>query len=96
MQLSKDDPLVRTAVLGKQIENFLDSDVGRLVAQRAADEIDACAEILKKTSPRHFWGRAKIERLQNKIAIAESVIRWLADAVTEGQQATQILEDAND
>ena len=96
MQLSNEDPLVRAAVFGRQVEDFLSSDIGRHIAARASDEIDAALHQLKSISPRFFWGRRKIARLQEQIAVAERVISWLADAVTEGRQATQALEDAND
>ena len=96
MQLSNDDPLVRTAVFGRQVEDFLGSDVGRYIAQRASDEIDAAMHALKTASPSFWWGRRKIARLQEQIAVAERVIGWLADAVTEGRQATQTLGGSND
>lgn len=95
MQLSKDDPLVRTAVFGHQVEDWLNTDIGRFVAQKAAAEIDGLTQQLKTISPQFWWGRRKIARIQNQIAVAERVIGWLADAVTEGRQATQALEDEN-
>ena len=96
MQLSKDDPLVQTAVFGRRVEEFVSGEIGRYITRRAADEIEDLTEQLKRTSPAFWWGRRKIARIQSQIAIAERVIRWLADAITEGQQATQALEDAND
>lgn len=94
MPLSKEDPLVRTAVLGKEVEEFLHSDIGHYMTARADAEIAQATEQLKRVSPSWFWGRRKIVRLQNQIAVAERVLHWLAEAITEGRHATEILEDS--
>ena len=93
--LNPNDPVVRTAVFGRQVEEFVNSDIGRHIAKRADDEINDCLEELKRISPDWPWGRRKIARLQNRIATAERVMNWLAEAITEGHQAMNIIEDKN-
>ncbi len=94
--LNPEDPVVRTAVFGKQVEEFVNSDIGRYITTRADDEINDCTDELKRISADWPWGRRKIARLQNRIATAERVIHWLAEAITEGHQAMNIIEDKHD
>jgi hypothetical protein len=94
--LNPEDPAVRTAVFGRQVEDFVNSEIGRYITQRADEEITDCLEQLKKVSPVMPWGRRKIARLQNQIATAERVIHWLAEAIHEGHQAMNIIEDKNE
>lgn len=83
-------------MFGKQVEDFLNGDIGVFVTRRATEEIDDCLEQLKAASPHFWWGRRKIARLQSRIAVAERVIHWLAEAVHEGHQAMEIIEGKND
>ena len=94
--LNPEDPVVRTAVFGRQVEDFVNSDIGRHITRRADDEISECLDELKRISPDWPWGRRKIARLQSRIATAERVMHWLAEAITEGHQAMNIIEDKND
>lgn len=87
------DPLLEAAVLGESARQFLQTDLGDYLLKRARTEIDEATEQLKTVSPTFIWGRKKIERLQGQIAVCERVIHWLADAITDGDQATKIIED---
>lgn len=81
---------IETAVFGKQVENFLASELGRHLVKRAEVEADVAIDALKKVYP---WRRRKIQELQNRIWVAERFQQWLADAVMDGMQATQLLEE---
>ena len=94
--LNPEDPVVRVAIFGRQVEDFVNSDIGIFMTKRADDEINECLEELKRISADWPWGRRKIARLQNRIAVAERVIHWLAEAITEGHQALNIIEDKHD
>lgn len=97
MSLNPADPLVRSAVFGRQVEDFLTNDpIGKYLVERADREIEECSIALRHQSPRFWWGRRKIEKLQNRIHICESVLGWLRDSITEGRQALQIIEDHHD
>jgi hypothetical protein len=95
METPKRDPLLEVAVLGESARQFLQTDLGDYILKRARDEIDSATEELKKASPHFIWGRKKIVRLQGQIAVCERVIHWLAEAITDGDQATKIIEDRN-
>ena len=96
MPLNPEDPVVRTAVFGKQAEDFVNSDIGRHITKRADDEISECLDKLKVTRPNSPGAVQQIESLQSRIAVCERVIAWLAEAITEGQQAMNIIEDKNE
>lgn len=92
MKLDPNDPIVETAVFGKEVENFLGGNIGRYLVERAEKQAEEATDLLKKVSP---WRRRRIQQLQNRIAVAESVQQWLADAIMDGISATRSLE-AND
>lgn len=92
MALSADDPTVRTAVFGKEVEHFLESSIGTYLLQCAREQSESATERLKHADP---FEPEKIVALQMKINIADSIIGWLGDAVAAGLQATEhIREDA--
>lgn len=90
--LDPSDPTVRDAVFGKQVEHFLQSDLGNYLLKRASAEQDAA---LRKLSKINAHDPAAIETIQLELRVAEKFIDWLGDAVAAGLQATQhIQEDA--
>lgn len=89
MSLDENDPIVQSAVFGSQVEQFLNSDIGRYLVQRAEDEAELANDQLKRVLP---WRSRKIRELQNRIWVAENFQQWLADAIMDGQQSLRILE----
>ena len=90
--LDPEQPTVRTAVFGKQVEHFLESDIGEYLIQCARQQSEEWTEKLKVIN---CWETEKIMGIQMKIQVAELFIGWLGDAVRAGMQATQhIQEDA--
>lgn len=81
--------LFETAVFGKVVENFLSSDIGSYLLERAKEEEQEAVEALARVSP---WRRRRIQQLQNQIWRAQQFQVWLADAIVTGQQATNLLE----
>ena len=84
MKIDPDDPNVRLGVFGKQVEDFLETDVGRYIVRKANDKAEKAIDALKRISPNDNVG---IQILQNEIGLAESIVEWLADAIITGQQA---------
>ena len=85
--------LLETAVFGKQVENFLEGDIGKYLVKRAEEQAEESIEKLKHVNPWSIFARRKVQELQNKIWVAESIQQWLADAVIDGLQATNLLEE---
>ncbi len=79
------------AVLGKDAEEFLRTDLGRYLVGRASQEEQ---EAIDKLASVASWRRNRIRELQNEIWRARSVKGWLAEIVQTGKQAEMQLEEA--
>lgn len=82
--------LVAEAILGKDAEEFLNTDVGRYILARAEEEEREALEALAKVWP---WRRRRIEQLQTQLWRARSIKDWLTEMITTGRQALEHLED---
>jgi hypothetical protein len=82
--------MIRRAVFGKQVEAFLNSEIGQyLLARALAQKYNAQAEFATVDC-------AQVElvrKLQNDINQANDIARWLAQAVDDGVKALSIIED---
>ena len=82
--------VVQQAILGKQIEEFFSSDVGKYLLRRAdIDREDALLE-LARCDPEDAKA---IRGLQNKVLVSEKVRGWLEQAVLRGLQAIEIIDE---
>lgn len=84
------EELFAEAILGRDAEDFVNSDVGRYVIGCAEQEAFEATDQLKKVYP---WRKNKIIELQNKIWRAESIQTWLSELIIKGRQAQQQLEE---
>lgn len=81
--------LYAEAMLGKDAEEFLGSDLGRYMLGRAQQDEQEALELLAKVSP---WRRRRITELQNRIRLAQNFKGWLIELVQVGKQAMDQLE----
>lgn len=72
--------------LGFSAEDFLMSDLGVFISQKAETERSAAIEELIAANP---FDVEKVAQLQSRVAIADAAMQWLADAVILGQQAQE-------
>ena len=89
MPLDANDPNVQDAVFGRQVAHFLQTDIGRYLTQRAQEDIESAVEELKTVDPHN---PVKVTQAQNRVAVAETVMGWLGDAIIKGQAAQDIIE----
>lgn len=83
------EALYAEAILGKDAEEFLSTELGRyLLARIEEEEKEAMTELTTVWS----WNRRKIQRLQNQVWRAQSLKSWLADLIVSGRQALQTLD----
>ena len=82
--------LFAEAILGKDAEEFINSEIGQYLVGCAEQEIVEATEQLKRVHP---WRTRRIRELQNQVWRAESVQSWLAELVVRGRQALQSLEE---
>jgi hypothetical protein len=85
--------LYAEAVLGKDAEEFLKSDIGRIMLARAEEEENEALEALASVAS---WRRRRIAELQARIWRARSFKQWLTELVVTGRQALQQLETPED
>jgi hypothetical protein len=78
------------ATLGRDVQEFLHTDIGRYLVGRCDQEIADAQEKLAVVSP---WRRNRIKQLQNEIWRATSLKTWLAELVQAGAQAEAILDE---
>lgn len=81
----------RTIALGLDARAFMGSDLGRYIQRRANDEIDAAKTALLNIDP---LDTEAIRALQNHAAVAASVLNWMGDAVTNGENAERAAIEA--
>jgi hypothetical protein len=82
--------LYAEAIIGRDAEDFVNSDIGRYVIGCAEQEANEAIAQLKNVYP---WRRRKITELQNKIWRAESIQTWISELIIKGRQAQQQLEE---
>lgn len=84
------NPLEQSIAFGFEVEAFLSSDIGKYLIQRADEEIEDAVEELKRADPDI---PSVIRALQSKISVAESIQYWLAEAIQDGINSMNELND---
>jgi hypothetical protein len=84
------DLLWAEAVLGKDAEEFLNTELGRYMLGRCEQEIQEAQDELSRVSS---WRRRRIQELQNRVWRAKSVKEWLAELISNGKSAEAALEE---
>jgi hypothetical protein len=85
-----DRQLIAEAIMGKDAEEFLHSDLGKYLIGCAEQEAQDAMNELARVYP---WRRKRIQTLQNQIWRAQSIQSWLAELIIRGNQAKQALEE---
>jgi hypothetical protein len=83
--------LYAEAILGKDMEEWLKSDVGRYMLEGFEEYEREALEDLAKVHP---WRRRKIVQLQERIRMARKFKSLAAEMIHTGRQALQQLEAA--
>jgi hypothetical protein len=91
--LDPEDPLVRTAVLAHQVEEWMESDVGKFIMLRVRTKITGLEGKLKTIDPLQSMQIAKI---QAELSHWEQFAGWLGDAIMAGATAVAIIDGEND
>ena len=88
------DPIIRelmeSAATGEAARMFLLSDLGKHVANRAADDVEEAIAELCDVDP--YDGKA-VAALQVRINVAKQAMVYLNEAMTNGEHALRQLED---
>jgi hypothetical protein len=78
------------AVLGRDAEEFLATDIGRYIVGRCEQDIAEAQDQLSRVSP---WRKKRIQELQNQVWRAQSVRGWIGELVADGGAAEAALEE---
>lgn len=95
--MSEIDLILATEKLGIQAKAFLESDLGKYLSGCAMQDLDTAKDDLILLDPYIFGSLSelqnKIYSLQRKARLAESLRQYLAEAITNGEQAMHKLEN---
>lgn len=92
-QNQREQELFAFARMGIKAQELFDSEVGHYLVGRAAQDIDAIKDQILNTAP---WRKRRIRQLQNKAEAVKLGIKYLREAINEGQQAEQSLMEARE
>ncbi len=87
--MALDQNLLKTVDFGFQVQAFLGTDIGRYLTARAESDVTEALHELKSADPEDAKA---IRALQTKVAVAENVLYWLAEAVQAGEAAEHQLK----
>lgn len=84
--LNERDEMQRLIALGFSAEDFLSSDLGKFITEKAEAERVSAIEELVSCNP---FDCEAVSRLQSRVSIADAAMQWLADAIILGQEAQE-------
>ena len=89
------DPMIRqlmeSAAMGMAAKEFMASDFGKHIANKAAEEIDEALAQMIDADPEDA---KTIRCLQNKIHVAQTALSWLMDTIGEGDNAMRAIDES--
>ena len=84
-----DDDLAKAQQLEAEARKFLETPIGKYLIEKIKRErADAMLELTKCDA----WNIKDVSKAQEKYQIAAKVETWIVQAILEGQQATNIIE----
>jgi len=89
----KERELFARAQLGVKAREFLETDLGRYLHGRAQKEVEQAQVDALECNAWSWWGRRKLLKLQHKAGIARSFLRWIVEAIQDGEFAYQELSE---
>ena len=87
--------LFAEARFGETVRTFLVSDVGRYLHGRAKAQIEECQDKCLELDPDEPGFETEYRKLKADAVHAETFMRWLADALQNGELAAQQLTEEN-
>lgn len=87
--MTENAEIIAEAVLGKDAEEFIQSELGRYIIARVEQEREEAITALTTVS---VWRRNRIRTLQNEVWRCDTFKSWLAETVIRGKQALDLLE----
>lgn len=85
--------LLDTASFGKQVDEFTKSDVGRYMLSKAESEYKEALLEFKTLDP---FDHKQVGKCQLKMKLALNIRGWLTEAIRQGLEAMNQLEEMQD
>lgn len=87
-------PQYEKAVFGREVEQFIEEDrIGRYLVEKARKQAQEAMEKLVEVDPTNTGA---IMKLQFQATVANRVAGWLGEAVSEGRQALDVIQQERD
>jgi hypothetical protein len=84
MPLDINDPKVRVAVFGEQVNQFMESDIGQYLLQCAQADTDSAAASMLEVD---VTDTSKVMAIKVRLMVAARIESWLQEAIVKGYQA---------
>jgi hypothetical protein len=81
------------AILGEEIQNFLNSSTGRFLHGRAKGVYNECVRKMFEIDPYTPEGKKEHGRLKEQATQAENFMKWCAEAILGGRSAETMIEN---
>lgn len=82
--------------LGESTRSFLRTPLGEYLVGRAQIEMAEAKDALVRIDPHSWFSRRKFARAQAQHAVAEQFLRWLNEAIVNGDSALMQLDGADE
>ena len=80
------------AVLGVEVQDFLNSSVGRYLHGRAKGDYAECVRKMFELDPYTPEGKKEYVRLKQRATCAENFMKWCADAIQNARSAESLIQ----
>ena len=84
------------AILGDEVQEFLNSSVGRYLHGRAKGEYNECVRSMFELDPYTPEGKKEHDSLKERATHAENFMKWCADAIQGGRTAETLIQNEDD
>lgn len=86
--------LIRQAIEGRDVEDFLNTAQGRALLSRALQQVVDAIDVFFNEDARSDYGREKLIEAQRNVWRARDGFTWMLEAVIEGYQAETQLDES--
>lgn len=80
------------AMLGEEVQNFLNSSTGRYLHGRAKGVYSECVMKMFELDPYTPEGKRERENLKQQATCADNFMKWCVDAIQNGRGAESLIE----
>jgi hypothetical protein len=91
--IAEQEELIQKAVFGKQVESFFNSDIGKYIIALSELDRSEALTLLAKCDPENA---NTVRELQNRVVVCDKIRGWLENAIINGVQALNIIDERSE